>query len=182
MANYINTETMQHPLSEADIRSLYPQTSFPSPFVPPEQFALVFPAPQPAYDSVTQVVSEVVPELTALGHWEQRWSVVPKFTEYTDDLEVLHTVVEQLATQAEATRVAAVPSKVSMRQARLALLQNGLLDTVNTNVGQLSPEAQIEWEYAIEVQKADDLVLSMKALLNWTDVQLDDLFTLANTK
>ena len=38
-------------------------------------YDVVFPAPQPTYDPITQGVREVAPELVN-GHWEQRWEVV----------------------------------------------------------------------------------------------------------
>ena len=74
-----------------------------------------------------------------------------------------------------------VTPAVSMRQARLALLQNNLLDAVNAAVGQMPQAAQIEWEYATEVRRDNALVAAMQGLLGWTDVQMDGLFTLAAT-
>lgn len=73
---YINKITSAYPVTETDIRALRPQTSFGVPFVAPEEYAWVFPAPQPAYSNVTHFVREVEPELTQLGHYEQRWEVV----------------------------------------------------------------------------------------------------------
>jgi hypothetical protein len=35
--------------------------------------------------------------LTSSGHWEQRWEVVSRFTEYTDQSGVLHTIEAQQA-------------------------------------------------------------------------------------
>jgi hypothetical protein len=94
---YINTDTSQYPISESEIRASHPDTSFPLPFTPPDGYAWVFSAPPPAFDFVTQMARQVAPELTALGHWEQRWEVVSRFTEYTDDQGVTHTVAEQEA-------------------------------------------------------------------------------------
>lgn len=75
---YINTKTLtQH--SESDIRAAHPNTSFPDPFVAPDEYALVFPTPQPTYNSVTQRAQETTPVLTAKGHWEQQWKVVELF-------------------------------------------------------------------------------------------------------
>lgn len=72
---YINTQTLtQH--TESEIRALFPNTSFPLPFIAPDEYALVFPTPQPDYDKITQSVIPAVPELSGLGHWEQRWSVI----------------------------------------------------------------------------------------------------------
>lgn len=75
MTQYINKTTCQV-VTEAQIRAEYPNTSFPSPFVPPEDFAVVFPSPAPAYDPLTQSVREVAPVLTDKGHYEQAYEVV----------------------------------------------------------------------------------------------------------
>jgi hypothetical protein len=72
---YIHTTTLAQ-FSESEIRALNPNTSFGNPFVAPDDYALVFPAPQPAHDAITQRVQAIEPELTTLGHWEQRWEVV----------------------------------------------------------------------------------------------------------
>ena len=76
--NYINTTTLAQ-LSESEIRALNPNTSYPSPFLEPGGYAFIFPAPQPAHDPITQRVQAIAPELTVLGHWEQRWNVVELF-------------------------------------------------------------------------------------------------------
>jgi hypothetical protein len=70
---YINTTTQQYPVSESEIRDAHPNTSFALPFSPPESYAWVFPAPQPAFDAVTHGVREIAPALTSKGTWEQRW-------------------------------------------------------------------------------------------------------------
>ena len=74
-----------------------------------------------------------------------------------------------------------IPSIVSMRQARLALLQNGLLNDVNTAIAAGTEADKITWEYATEVLRTDALVTNMANDLGLTDAQLDGLFTLAST-
>jgi len=74
-----------------------------------------------------------------------------------------------------------IPSYVSMRQARLALKQQGLLATVQSNIEALPEDAQIEWEYAAQVERGSDLVATLGAALGLTEDQLDDLFKLAVT-
>jgi hypothetical protein len=74
---------------------------------------------------------------------------------------------------------------VSMRQARLALHQSGLLSSVDSAIAAL-PEAdcavaQIEWEYATEVQRDYSWVIALGAQLGLTEAQIDDLFTVART-
>lgn len=72
---YLNKTTLTK-CTESEIRAAFPNTSFPHPFVPPEGYAVLFAAPQPAHDPITQAVREIAPVLTDKGHWEQRWEVV----------------------------------------------------------------------------------------------------------
>lgn len=76
--------------------------------------------------------------------------------------------------------VASVPSSVTMRQARLALLAAGLLGAVEDAIDAL-PEpqrsaARIAWEYSGEVQRHFGLVSSLAPALGLADAQVDDLF------
>ena len=71
------------------------------------------------------------------------------------------------------------PAIVSMRQARLALLQAGLLSTVSGAIAAGGDADKIEWEYAADVDRNSPLVQNMKAGLNLSDADLDNLFTLA---
>ena len=75
-----------------------------------------------------------------------------------------------------------VPASVSMRQARLALLDAGLLDDVDAAMSGASPADRIEWEYATEVRRDSALVASMTVALGWSAAQVDDLFCAAATK
>ena len=72
---YINTQTNQYPVSESEIRNQYPNTSFANPFVAPSEYAVVFQAPAPAYDVISQGVRETAPILTDKGNYEQQWEV-----------------------------------------------------------------------------------------------------------
>lgn len=73
-----------------------------------------------------------------------------------------------------------VPTTVSMRQARLALLQIGKLSEVGTVIDSL-PEpqksaARIEWEYALDVARTWPTLLALAPLLGMDDGALDALF------
>lgn len=74
---------------------------------------------------------------------------------------------------------------VTMRQARLALLQQGLLSQVQSAIDALpSPQkeaAQIEWDYSSEVHRNKPFVQTLGNALGLTEEQLDDLFLLAST-
>lgn len=95
--NYINTVTFEYPFTERDIRNLNPNTSFSNPFVPPDEYQIVFSAPQPQYNAVTQTVREIQPVYTTKGTWEQKFEVVTKFQEYADEEGFVRTVAEQEA-------------------------------------------------------------------------------------
>lgn len=73
-----------------------------------------------------------------------------------------------------------VPSRVTMRQARLALHAAGLLSQVEAAINAL-PEpnrtvARIEWDYASEVHRASEFVTLLGAALELDKQSLDDLF------
>lgn len=76
-----------------------------------------------------------------------------------------------------------VPTEVTMRQARLALLAANLLDAANAAVagmtGDAGKAAQIDWEYATSVNRHNGLVTQMGAALGLTDAQIDALFVAA---
>lgn len=78
-----------------------------------------------------------------------------------------------------------VVDTVTMRQARLALLQFGMLATVNAAVAAMpgveGDAARIEWEFSGNVERNRPLVQSLSTALGLTEAQLDALFTLAAT-
>lgn len=80
----------------------------------------------------------------------------------------------------DGTLALSVPQKVTMRQARLALLGAGLLDDVDAAIAALpSPQkeaAKIEWEYSQEVQRHNGFVSVLAPALGMTDEQTDALF------
>jgi hypothetical protein len=69
-----------------------------------------------------------------------------------------------------------VPKSVTMRQARLALLEAGLLETVNAALANAPEAAQIEWEYAMTIEKDNPLIVGLVETLGLSDEQLDQLF------
>lgn len=71
------------------------------------------------------------------------------------------------------------PRSVTPRQARLALLHAGHLQTVQQAMGALPEAAKIEWEYATSVDRDSALVAQMGAALGLDDAALDALFTAA---
>ena len=110
------------------------------------------------------------------------------------DTEDLHTFVKPDGTEVpleeycktleitdyiEPEPIIIVPQVITMRQARLQLLEVGLLDNVEAIVA-LDRKSQIEWEYASEVYKQSPLIESVKGALNLTDKQIDEMFVEAS--
>ena len=81
---------------------------------------------------------------------------------------------------------ALIPTSVTMRQARLALLQTGKLAAVDAAIANIEDPsaksvAQIEWEYAQTVDRTSPWVQSLTAALGISDAELQNLFKLAAT-
>lgn len=100
-------------------------------------------------------------------------------------------LIEREYTQDELNSIASynsinvIPQIVTMRQARLALLNAGLLQTINDAIiampGVEGDAARIEWEFSSQVHRNKALVQSLAPVLGMTDSQLDQLFTTAAT-
>ena len=78
-----------------------------------------------------------------------------------------------------------IPAIITPRQARLALSSQGLLSQVQNAIDSL-PESNrevvnIEWEYAVSIERASPWIASLGEALGLTSQQLDDLFILAAT-
>ena len=124
MAIYIRTTDNTWSISETQIRADFPQTSFPSPFIPPDEYKVIFPAPAPTpANPVIQTVRAITPVLTPKGHYEQAWEVVSRFNDYTDEQGVLHTKADQeqaaIAADLQAKTEAFIKSVTDATQARL---------------------------------------------------------------
>jgi len=80
---------------------------------------------------------------------------------------------------------AEIPQSVTMRQCRIALLDAGLLDGVQSSIASMpgadGERARIDWEYALEVRRDWPLIAYMAGDLGLTDEQVDALFVTAST-
>ena len=115
------------------------------------------------------VVTEIGPELRGDGEWYQVW-------------DIRYFTQSELDAQLQSNQS---PMVVTMRQARLALLQQGLLASIQPAIDALDEPhrsaAIIEWEYSQTVERTRPFVLLLGQALGLTDDNLDALFTLAAT-
>jgi hypothetical protein len=69
-----------------------------------------------------------------------------------------------------------VPRRVTRRQARLALLNAGFLESVEAAIAKAPPAVRITYEDATEWWRDDPLIASLSASLGLTSEQVDNLF------
>ena len=76
-----------------------------------------------------------------------------------------------------------VPQRITARQARLALLQAGLLDEVDGIIEALPPavraKVRIEWDHAAHVERASAVTQTVAVALSLTPNDVDALFVAA---
>ncbi len=173
---YLHLETMRE-VTESEIRSLYPNTSFTTPFVAPEGFEWVFPTPSPDVTELQVAIRDGV-EKDSKGNWVEKWIVRDMFADTEVD-GVLVTKAEQEAKYLADKAKALVPISVTPRQARIALLRANMLDTVNQAVAS-NTEWAITWEFATEVKRDDPMIAAVQELLGKTELEIDELFITAS--
>lgn len=71
--NYIDTTTLEYPLTAREVRQRV-NASVPSELFPPDGYAAVTPSAPPAYNTVTQTFTEAPPALVG-GAWTQQWLI-----------------------------------------------------------------------------------------------------------
>jgi hypothetical protein len=157
----------KYPYSLRELSLDNPRTSFPNTVGASQLIEWgvfdVAQVPRPTYDPLTHAIREVNPVLVD-GAWTQQWEICPLSAE-----------------EIEAKRIAAVPASVSPRQIRQALTRAGLRVSVETAVAAGDQDLKDWWEFATEFQRNNQHVVDMGAALGVSELQLDDLFTLAGS-
>ena len=72
-----------------------------------------------------------------------------------------------------------VPQTITPLQSKLQLRELGLLDEVDTLVA-TDRKVQLYWEYALTIERNNEILLSMATQLGLTSEQLDDMFIQAS--
>jgi len=129
---------------------------------------IIAPTIPPAYNQLTHHAPIEDAFVQIAGVWTQQWADPVALTQ----------------AEIDAVYQATVPQQVTMRQARRALLNAGLLTTVNTAIAAMTgvegDAARIDWEFSSTVERNQPLVISMGAALGLSSAQLDALFIAAS--
>jgi hypothetical protein len=154
--------------THSDIRRANPNVSMPKQLSDELISEFGYELIQQKEKPVGDVVTEGTPVFNEeTQQWEQAWDV-RDFTE------------EEIAQNLADRRVAMI---VSPRQARLALLNAGLLSNIETAITSLEEPTksavQIEWEYAVSIERNSSWVIAMTESLGMTPEDVDDLFEIA---
>lgn len=95
---FINTQTLEYPVTEGFIRAQYHNTSFPVPFVAPEPYASVKDVPKPEFNPLREEIKETSPVFVN-GAWERQYTVVSldpetiKKNEEAEQLRVMNEII-----------------------------------------------------------------------------------------
>jgi len=173
MANLIKIDTLEYPVSETEFKNRFPNIAFPQGFNDYQDYgyAVVFPSPQPIY-TYNQTIREKQQPVLINDKYYQDWEVVNIADSMTtEEYEAWETNYKK----------SLVPMQVTMRQARLVLLQAGLLDDVELAINNIADETikraiQIEWEYAQDIKRDWQALIMVTQQMGMTDEQLDNLF------
>lgn len=122
-------------------------------------------------DPINNVFFDAPPELTG--------------TEVAMRMGAIQKVLPKYPEMKKAEPSIPIPSIVTMRQARLALLQMGLLSQVELTIEAIEnptikAEIKIEQEYAQEVNRKHQWVVSLSSEMGLTEDNLNELFLLAS--
>ena len=111
---------------------------------------------------------------TATDDYSGQYESIDAPDDFDPELMSVYVVVDGVLT-------IPVPEVISMRQCRLQLLATPLGDStgyaaVNNAIATMGEAAQIDWEYAADVQRTFQLVVAMQQMFGWDDSQMDDFF------
>jgi hypothetical protein len=168
---YFKPETGEIFTAHSEIRASMPNVIFPA-IVTDEDlaYAQVYPLAYERPEVGADQIAEPVAVENVDGVWTQMWNVRA-------------ATQEELDARAAAAK-ALVPQQVTRRQARQALLLNGLLDQVPTKIALISDPterglAQIEWEDSQVFERNRPLLISIGTAIGLDSDGLDALFTQA---
>lgn len=164
-----NNIVAQYPYSATDLIRSKPDVSWPVGVLPDDllsQFG-VLPVRRispPIYDPATQHLTEGQPEQKD-NTWVQTWIITDK-------------TPEEIASEINQWRSS---TSVTPLQIRRALRTVGLLDDITSFVEAAPVEVREAWEYAIQIDRTNEMIVNAALTLGMSEEEVDDLFRLALT-
>ena len=93
-----------------------------------------------------------------------------------DCIAITDEEAQAIQADIEANKPVVIPT-ITMRQARMMLLNEGLLDEVNLAI--TTPEQKIWWDYSTTVERNHPLVNAVLTALGKTETEINDMFIAA---
>jgi len=93
-------------------------------------------------------------------------------------VQITDEEAQAIQAEIEANIPVVIPT-ITMRQARMMLLNEGLLDEVNLAI--TTDEQKIWWDYSTTVERSHPLVDAVLTALSKTETEIDDMFIAAST-
>jgi hypothetical protein len=90
-----------------------------------------------------------------------------------DCVAITDEEAQTIHAEIEANQPVIIPN-ISMRQARLALLKDNLLSTVDSAI--TTDEKRIWWDYSTTVERSNPLVIEVLTALGKTSEEIDTMF------
>lgn len=163
---YINKITNEL-IEDGEVRLMFANVSFPNGvldeiFLAENDIVKVEYEPQPTIDEWTQKV-----EQDKLATLENGVYIIK------------YRIVDKTETEKAEYRKSQIPSSITPLQAKLQLLEMELLDEVDTLVAN-DRKVKLYWEYALVIERNNEVLLSMAEMLNLSPEELDDMFIKAS--
>lgn len=149
--------------TEYEFKRIFKDTSFPngnidSNFAISKGFNVVTFAQAPSVDdAIYTVIQNTVP------------------TVINNEYVLEYSIVEKTEEEKIAYAKSLVPQSITPLQAKLQLLNIGLLDEVEAMVS-ADRRIALYWEYALDIQRSHPTLSQMAEALGLTDAQLDEMF------
>lgn len=146
----------------------------------------------PVGHTVTPAAVTATPSEGLAPQAPQQQVLMGTMHQLVDGVSVLMTLAEQQAYESDVARRQAVlqagevPQSVTMRQAKSALLQMGILDKVPAAIAAIEDAmerqlVQIAWDEEVIVSRSGDLAKRLERSFKRSPQQVDALFVLAAT-
>lgn len=161
---YLNIETGEYPITEAQIRESHPEWCYPIPFEPCDGYAAVAATAPPEYNPTTHRVEEVAPVQDGDDAWVQSWRVVK-------------------------LKAAELAQLLAAEQARLAAAVTAIRWDIETGGITLPGELRIDTARSdqdaitrvlVNAQAAGITEVRFKAASGWVELSLDQLRQIAS--